>query len=190
MALTLKDHATGDYLRLDLDQSLAESRASLAANPAQLGVVFDRNRPVTMVTLDDLQADLGEDARPLSQVVAQLPPGILARSDVTLREFAGSGAFAALEMGARGAVVTDGDKVVGALTIGSIDDHLPGLDLAQSNVMRAIPDITLAGSIATSTVVLYCEKFRHRNELVYYNRRHPPACQVTTPYTHPILGGG
>jgi hypothetical protein len=189
MTMTLKDHATGEFQRLGLDQSLAESRASLARNPGQLGVVFDGNRPVTMVALDDLKADLGEDARPLSQVVAKLPPGILAQSDANLGEFTDSGAFAALDMGARGAMVMDGEHLVGTLTTAFLDDHLAALEVSGSNVTRAIPDVTLAGSIAISTLVLYCEKFNHRNELVYFNRRNPPACQVTTPYPHPILGG-
>jgi hypothetical protein len=58
--------------------------------------------------------------------------------------------------------VTDLDKVVGILTEAAIDNYL-----AQEfeSAIRTKGDTSLAGSIVTGVVVMYCEEFGHRNEI-------------------------
>jgi hypothetical protein len=83
-------------------------------------------------------------------------------------------------------MVIERDAVVGTLALETIDVHLP--QIGSTYTTRGMPDAELAGTILTANVVLYCEAFGHRNELVYYNRRNPPSCRVTTPHVHPIRG--
>jgi hypothetical protein len=97
--MKLKDRITREHVKLGLEMKLADARAALAANSERLGVVFDDDRPVTLVALADLEATGEPDERMLSEVVSQLPPGILAPGDTPLVEFAVSGAFAAFAMG-------------------------------------------------------------------------------------------
>jgi hypothetical protein len=182
MPITLKDRMTSDLVRLQLDMSVGEARAALAGDPGRLGVVFDHNDPVTLLSATDLE----EEAVPeqsLRDVPGGLPPGVMAPSGMPVADFVDSGAFAALSMGARGALVIEGDQVVGALTEGAIDHYLPYREKA---LTTRGADVGLAGSIATGKVILYCDEFRHRNELTYYNRHRPPMCQVETPHVHPI----
>lgn len=184
MPITLKQRMTHGYVRLELEMSVGSARAALAQDPGRPGAVFDRDLPVTLLAPADLEAPVGADDRSLFDIVAQLPPGIVASSDMTVDAFVESGAFTALMLGARGVFVMEGAEVVGMLTEEAIDDDLSRLSLPFK--IRGMPDSTLGGMILTGSVVMYCDQFGHRNELAYYNRHEPPACQVDRPHTHPI----
>lgn len=189
MAITLKDRMTADFVRLRLDMSVDEARSALAGQSMRLGAVFDdEDRPVTLLSSDDLETPAGAPEQASSgQTLADLPglpPGIVAPSDMTVDAFAKSGAYVTLDLGARGALVIEEGRVVGALPGESIDKDL--LWIEEKSLTTRGSDVGLAGRILTGKVVLYCDEFHHRNELAYYNRRNPPMCQVATPHPHPI----
>jgi CBS domain-containing protein len=189
MAITLKDRMTSDLVRLRLDTKVDEARAALAGHPERLGAVFDdQDRPVTLLSPADLEARAGvPEQAPAGQTLVDLPgglpPGIVAPSGMTVDAFVDSGVLVSLDLGARGALVIEDGQVVGALTEESIDEYLPR---HEERALTRGADVGLAGGILTGKVVLYCEEYRHRNELAYYNRRKPPLCQVATPHPHPI----
>jgi hypothetical protein len=188
MAITLKDRTKPDYVKLGLNMSIADCRRAMSARPGCPGVVFDGEKPVTIIGPEDLEFPEKPGAGNVADVIAQLPPGIIVPSSLALDAFAGTGVFSALTLGAHGAVVIDEEKVVGILPASSVDDALPFITLGDVTRSTTMPDSGLAGAILTGKVVLYCEAFGHRNELAYYNRRHPPQCQVTTPHAHAIRG--
>jgi hypothetical protein len=165
--------------------SVEDARRALDSDTALLGVVFDSGTPVTLVNREDLAVQpAGQELR---QILSVLPPGILVNPEIAVDAFLESGAITALDTGARGALVVDGDEFLGAFTEQSIDDALLKhslLDTARRG-FEAL-DSGLAGSINTPKVVLYCDEFRHRNELSYYNRLKPPMCQVEQPHPHPL----
>jgi len=181
MATILKDLMTTEFGRLRLDMTMAETCTALASEPRLLGAVFDDlDRPVTLLSEADLEAFAGTPDKTLAEAVAELPPGILAPSSMRMETFL-DGTFVALRLGARGVLVMEDNQMVGALTGAAINDFLP-----LGKLTRTRGDFVLDGSIITGKLVLYCDEFHHRNELLYFNRRKPPTCQVTTPRVHPI----
>jgi hypothetical protein len=185
MIPTVRDRMTTEFVQLSLNQSLTSAIAALKDKPGLLGIILDEeNNPVTIAALASLDGEKEKlPDQQLAILVSKLPPGIVVPTDMTLEAFVSSGAFTALDEGARGAIVTDQDKVIGILTEGAIDNYL---FQEFESAIHTKGDDGLAGSIVTGLVVIYCEDFDHRNELKFYSRHKLPNCQVAQPYTHPL----
>ena len=187
MANSLKDQISKNYIRLESQMSVDEAYKKLCGNMGALGAVFDEDRPATLVISEDLRAHANTTDVTIGQILPSLPPGIVAAPDTAIVSFLNSDAFSALRDGARGAMVVDGNDVLGAFTEELIDQALLKHS-AFSDAERGLSatDSGLGGVILTPKVVLYCDEFHHRNELSYYNRLKPPKCSVQQPYEHPI----
>jgi hypothetical protein len=184
MSVRLKDCITLDCVKLGLNMTVENACQTLTGRAGALGAIFDEDRPVTLVVLEDLEKYRGAPTT-LVALLADLPPGIVAPSDITVEEFATTGAYAAFNLGARGALLFEGEQMLGAVTAQGIDIPLRE-GLRPFPYTRSAQDAGLAGRIIQPKLVIYCHEFKHRNELAYYNRRKPPDCQVSTPYPHPI----
>jgi hypothetical protein len=189
MAEKLKDQLSKKYVTLDCQMSLREARRALNSASGALGVIFDGDLPVTLVRAEDLAKPVTSDEDQLAILLPGLPPGITASSEMTVEAFLDSNAFSATDLGARGALVMDGTELAGAFTQKSIDDALRKQGALLLGVRGFSPgDSQLAGEINTPKVVIYCDRYHHRNELDYYNRIKPPLCQVPLPEPHPLKG--
>ena len=184
MIPTVSDRMTTEFVKLSLDESLVNAKKALKDKSNLSGVVLDEGHPVTILTLNDFNEELAESLdMPLSTITSKLPPGIMIEHDITMEDFVNDSAFTALDEGAHGAIVTDQGQVIGILTENAIDNYL-----AQEfeNAIRTKGDSGSASLFLTGLVVVYCEEFGHRNELVYYSRHKPPNCKIEQPYIHPL----
>lgn len=179
----IKGQISSDFAALDTMMTVEEARAKLAGG---YGVVRDENgRFTTILKSGDLTAFT--DERSLAELLGQLPPGIIVAAAETMDKFVQSPAFAAFAIGARGAVVYDEDEQpVGILTDEAITRYLEDEFETVGEIKGFPSDASLGGTITDKPLVMYCDQFRHRNELKYYNRHKPPDCQVKEPHPHPI----
>ena len=144
----------------------------------------DNGRFVTLITPDDLASFT--DDQLLAAIVDKLPPGLLMPAAETVEAFVQNPAFAAFAIGARGAVVYEDEQVIGILTDETITAYVQN-EFEPVGEIKGFPsDATLPGRITDKQLVIYCDEFKHRNELKYYNRHKPPVCQVKEPHPHPI----
>lgn len=183
MIPTVRDRMNTNFVQLSLNDSLPKARVALKERDDLHGVILDEGRPITIVTLGDLEGGkIKSQARLLSDLRSKLPPGILTVPDRTLENFVNNHAFTALDAGAQGAIVVEQDRVIGILTIKAIDNYLAQ---EYESVVRTMSTDVLAGSILTDLVVILCDEFGHRNEWTYYPRNFPD-CQVEQPFKHPL----
>jgi len=178
----IKERISSDFAELDTKMTVGEAQAKLAGG---YGVVGDENgRFVTIITPDDLASFT--DDQSLAAILGKLPPGLLMPAAETMEAFVQNPAFAAFAIGARGAVVYEDEQVIGILTDETITAYVQN-EFEPVGEIKGFPsDATLPGSITDKPLVIYCDEFKHRNELKYYNRHKPPACQVKEPHPHPI----
>lgn len=178
----IKERISSNFAELDIFMTVAEARATLGGG---YGAMWDENgRFVSLITPDDL-ASFADD-QSLAAILDQLPPGLLAPAAETMEAFVQSPSFAAFAIGARGAVVYEDEQVIGILTDETITAYVQNEFEPVGEIKGFPPDATLPGSITDKPLVIYCDEFKHRNELKYYNRHKPPACQVKEPYPHLI----
>jgi predicted transcriptional regulator len=184
MIPTVRDRMTTSFIKLDSDEKVVGAYAALQGQAGQVGVVLHEGQPVTVITHTDLEQQLGVPDQRLSDMLAKLPPGIIADPDTTLETFVNSSEFTALDEGARGAIVMDQGQVVGILSEKTIDGYLAQ---EYESLIRTKGDTGLDGSIVTPRVIKYCDEFGHRNELKYFSRHKIPDCQVRQPRVHPLI---
>lgn len=181
----IDEQISQQFIQLSLSDTIAVAQARLNENPGFVAVIFDdEQRPVTIVTADDLAHIVPPADQPLEDSAGQLPPGIITEAALSLEEFANRPEFAALSAGARGAIVFDEDRFAGVLTKATITAYLRDEFEPVSELRWASSDSRLGGRIGNKRTIMYCDAFNHRNELDYYNRRKPPQCEEQTPRPH------
>lgn len=182
------ERTSEDYILLHLSDTLAEARERLVVEEPGFHAVIldDEERPVTVITADDILHIDGPDDRQLADIAGQLPPGVITQATALMEVFANSSEFIALSAGARGAIVFDERLLVGVLTYDAITNYLRDEFELLGELMSLPSDARLPGSIGEHPIIMYCDEYNHRNELIYYNRRKPPECQDKTPQPHPV----
>jgi CBS domain-containing protein len=184
----IHDRVSQEFFQLNLSDNLAAARKGLEENPNFVAVIIDNeNKPVSIITRNDLVDVVVADDQSLAAIAGQFPPGLIVEAARPMEEFANSPEFATLSIGARGAIVLDRDQLAGVLTEAAITQYLR-YEFTETGGLRGEGSLNtrLAGSIVNKPIIMYCEEFNHRNELDYYNRRNPPQCQDETPHPHPI----
>lgn len=175
------------YIQLHLSDTLAAARIRLDEVSGFVAVILDEEeRPVTVVTSDDLANVAAPEDWPLADIAGQLPPGVVADATRSMEDFANSPEFATFSAGARGVIIFDEGQLAGVLPEATITEYLRD-EFELVGELRGTPsDTRLAGRIVNNPIIMYCDEFNHRNELAYFNRRKPPKCQVASPHPHPI----
>ena len=181
------ERVSQNYIVLRLSNAVVVARTKLDENPGSVAIIFDdAHRPVTIVTAADLAGIVVPDDRPLSEIVGQLPPGVVTDVAVAMEDFVDKPEFAAFGAGARGAMVFDRGRFSGVLPQAAITQYLRDEYTPASDAKRLPSYSRPSGHVINKPIIMYCDEFNHRNELNYYDRRKPPQCRVKTPYPHPI----
>lgn len=184
--------AEGLLIQLGSEISLNDSITAISEKKGMLAIVIDdQERPITVVTIDDLNKLKGNANHPLRTFFARLPFGVLTIADATLEDFVTSPEFTAMDVGgAWGAIVfnasSDGLEFVGILTGDVIDDYLANEFQPPDKVLgfTSLWSSSLAGDFIDEPVIKTCEDYGHRNELSYVPRESPDC--VESPPRHPI----
>lgn len=184
----------GLLIQLDAEVSLNDSITAMSDKKEMLAiVVIDQERPITIVTVDDLNKLQGDANQPLRTFFSQLPFGVLTIADATLEAFVNSPEFTAMDVGgARGAIVfnitsSDSLEFAGILTGDVVDDYLVN-EFQPTGKTMGFPSLwspRLAGDIIEEPVIKYCADYGHENQLTYVPRNYSPDCAKSPP-CHPI----
>jgi hypothetical protein len=168
-------------------QTLASARRALAEAPAGVAVVLDeQGNPLTVVAARDLAAIEANGETPLAELLGGLPPGLLTIARATLEEFVSSPEFTAFYAGVRGALVFDGNTLLGVLTRETIARFLDREFRPLDKVKALSPWLTrLDGDILTPPIKIHCQDFNHLNELEEMPEE-SPLCASEDPHPHPI----
>lgn len=185
MTVTVRQRMTADFVQLNPSSSLAEARMILDNHPGGLGVILDEeSRPVTLVSVADLDHVDNSQELLIRDLYSKLPPGIVVAADALLEDFVNSPVITALDIGACGAMVFDNNQLVGILT-NDVIDHFIVEEYKPIGMFRGLETLVgLAGDIVTKPLIFHCRQYNHRNELEYFDPDNPPDCKEKKPKRH------
>ena len=161
-----------------LPDTLTPAEANAQLKPGNYGVVLNSNgMPMAMIKPDDLSRADSLGAPSLHHPLAGLPPTIIIGSEIEMHILVGSKPFTLFNIGARGAVVLEDEKVVGVLPVDIVGKYF-GRSLPKSMRMSASPvDAGLAGPPQPPRGIIICHECGFRNEVIFIDENNLPICQ-------------
>jgi hypothetical protein len=174
---SLRSRATGSFALLAPDTPVELALAELA--DLRYGVIVEAGTVRGLVTPAELRAAVDGGVDRLDRL--GLAPVVVAPDQTTFAGLAGSLAVTLLDLEPPALVLTAGDRVVGVLPVEEfvayLVEHAP--EPQRMGPHGSTDDGELHGppTVPLARVVCRAAGCGHVNELPYYNRTHPPACQ-------------